>query len=71
MKAFDLTDKVAIVTGGPLSRDYSDPDRLKIPRAAHGRHLNIRNNAGCVAEVGRPQEVLGRRKCMHGVTERT
>jgi hypothetical protein len=38
--------------------------------AAHGRHLDVRNHAGRVVEAGRLQELLGRRKCMDGVSER-
>src|SRR5580700_8610403 len=37
---------------------------------AHGRHLDIRNHARRVVEVGRPQEVLGRSKGMDGVSQR-
>jgi hypothetical protein len=37
---------------------------------AHGRHSHVRNHARCVAEVGRPQEFLGRRKCMDDVSKR-
>jgi len=37
---------------------------------AHGRHLHVRNHARCVVEVGRPQELLGRRKRMDHVSKR-
>jgi hypothetical protein len=38
--------------------------------AAHGRHLDVGNHARCVVEVGRPQELLGRRKCMDDISKR-
>jgi hypothetical protein len=37
---------------------------------AHYRHLDVGNHAGCVIEVGRLQEFLGRRKRMHDVPKR-
>jgi len=36
---------------------------------AHGRHSDIRYHARCVTQVGRSQELLGRRECMDGVTK--
>ena len=38
--------------------------------AAHNRHLHIRNHARRVIQVGRSQELLGRRKCMDRVSMR-
>ena len=37
---------------------------------AHGRHLDVGNHARSVAEVGRPQELLGRRKRVDYVSKR-
>jgi hypothetical protein len=39
-------------------------------QTAHGRHLHIRNHARRVIQVGRPQELLGRRKCVDDVPVR-
>jgi hypothetical protein len=39
-------------------------------QAAHGGHLDIRNDTGRPVEVGRLQELLGRRKCVDRVTMR-
>src|SRR5439155_23470045 len=37
---------------------------------AHGRHLDIRNHARRVIQVGRAQELGGRRECINGVSKR-
>jgi hypothetical protein len=39
-------------------------------QAAHTRHLHIRNHARRVIQIGRLQEVLGRRKCLDSVPMR-
>ena len=39
-------------------------------QAAQDRHLHIRNHTGGVIHIGRPQELLGRRKCMNRVPMR-
>jgi len=38
---------------------------------AHARHLHIRNDARRRVQVGRSQELLGRRKCLDRVAKRT
>jgi hypothetical protein len=38
--------------------------------AAHAGHVDVRNNTRGVAQVARPQEILGRGECMDGVPER-
>ena len=38
--------------------------------AVHNRHLHIRNHTRRVIQMGRPQELLGRRKCMDRVSMR-
>jgi hypothetical protein len=37
---------------------------------AHSRHLDVGNHERCVVEVGRPQELLGRRKCIDDISKR-
>lgn len=39
--------------------------------AAHGRHSDIRYHARCVTQLGRSQELLGRREAMDGVAKRS
>ena len=38
---------------------------------AHGRHSDIRDHARCVTQMGRSQELLGRREGMDGVAKRS
>jgi hypothetical protein len=63
-----------------LIRESSDEDeRQTAPldkrvslqlNAAHAGHVDIRNNTRGVAQVARPQEILGRGECMDNVPER-
>ena len=37
----------------------------------HSGHLNVRHHAGEIIKAVRPQELFGRRKCIHDISERS
>jgi hypothetical protein len=55
-------NKRRLVTLGPHMRKKFQP--------AHAGHLHISNDTGRIVQVGRLQELLGRRKCMDQVSMR-
>ena len=68
--------RVAIALDGE-SRDENERQAVSLGKqvglqieAAHGRHSDIRYHARCVIQVGRSQELLGRRECMDDVAKR-